>query len=384
MNLFSQIRSRLVVKLFLSYLFIILAMLLVLAVSAEFVIPLAFDRHMSNMMGTNGMMGMGNSGVMGNTLYDNFRSAMDEALLIAGLVAMVVAIGVSVFISRRVVSPVREMTRASRYIAEGHYDQRVAVQKVDSDKDMDELGKLAHHFNQMAEKLDQTESMRRQLIGDVSHELRTPLTTISGSMEGLIDGVLPSTPETFQQIVRETDRLQRIVSDLQELSRVEAKAVSLDVKAQPVEPILKAVTQRLAPQFRDKGVVLKLEVQPYLPLANLDEDRFSQILINIIGNALQYTPEGGHVTVSAQKQGNFVEIRVRDDGEGIDAVHLPHLFTRFYRVDKSRSRARGGSGIGLTIAKQLVDAQGGEIWAESSGVGQGSTFGFTVPVADQA
>ncbi|MEJ2757177.1 MAG: ATP-binding protein [Anaerolineales bacterium] len=384
MNLFSQIRSRLVVKLFLSYLFIILAMLLVLAVSAEFVIPLAFDRHMSNMMGTNGMMGMGNSGVMGNTLYDNFRSAMDEALLIAGLVAMVVAIGVSVFISRRVVSPVREMTRASRYIAEGHYDQRVAVQKVDSDKDMDELGKLAHHFNQMAEKLDQTESMRRQLIGDVSHELRTPLTTISGSMEGLIDGVLPPTPEIFQQIVRETDRLQRIVSDLQELSRVEAKAVLLDVKAQPVEPILKAVTQRLAPQFRAKGVVLKLEVQPYLPLANLDEDRFSQILINIIGNALQYTPEGGHVTVSAQKQGNFVEIRVRDDGEGIDAVHLPHLFTRFYRVDKSRSRARGGSGIGLTIAKQLVDAQGGEIWAESSGVGQGSTFGFTVPVADQA
>jgi signal transduction histidine kinase len=165
---------------------------------------------------------------------------------------------------------------------------------------------------------------------------------------------------------------------------VEAKAVLLDVKAQPVEPILKAVTQRLAPQFRDKGVVLKLEVQPYLPLANLDEDRFSQILINIIGNALQYTPEGGHVTVSAQKQGNFVEIRVRDDGEGIDAVHLPHLFTRFYRVDKSRSRARGGSGIGLTIAKQLVDAQGGEIWAESLGVGQGSTFGFTVPVADQA
>jgi len=356
--------------------------LVVLAVSAEFVIPLAFDRHMSSMMGGSGMMGMGNTGAMGSGLYNGFRLAMNEALLIAGGAAMVVAIGVSVVISRRVVSPVREMTQASKYIAEGHYDQRVAVQKADSDKDLDELGKLAHHFNQMAEKLDQTENMRRQLIGDVSHELRTPLTTISGSMEGLIDGVLPPTPETFQQIVRETDRLQRIVSDLQELSRVESNAVPLEVKAQPVAPILEAVTQRLAPQFQDKGVDLTLDVQPGLPQARLDEDRLSQILINVIGNALQYTPEGGHVNISAQQQGKFVEIRVKDDGEGIAPEHLPHLFTRFYRVDKSRSRARGGSGIGLTIARQLVEAQGGEIWAESPGAGQGSTFGFTIPVED--
>lgn len=380
MNLFSQIRSRLAVKLFLSYLIIIMAVLLVLAVSAELVIPLTFERHMSSMMGDSGMMGMGSAGMMGDSLFINFRSAMVEALLRSGVVALVVAVGVSMFISRRVISPVEEMTRASKYIAEGHYDQRVAVQKADSDKALDELGKLAHHFNQMAEKLDQTENMRRQLIGDVSHELRTPLTTISGSMEGLIDGVLPPTAETFQQIVRETDRLQRIVSDLQELSRVESNAVPLEVKAQPVEPVLEAVTQRLAPQFQDKGVSLNLEVQPGLPMASLDEDRFSQILINVIGNALQYTPEGGHVIVSAQRQGNFVEIRVKDDGAGIDAAHLPHLFTRFYRVDKSRSRARGGSGIGLTIAKQLVEAHGGEIWAESAGLGKGSTFGFTVPV----
>lgn len=381
MNLISQIRRRLGVKLFFSYLMVIIAVLAVLAVSAEFVIPLAFDRHMSNMMGDGGMMGMGSAGMMGGSLYDSFRSAMVEALVSSGLVAMVVATGVSIYISRRVISPVEEMTKASKYIAEGHYDRRVAVREMKNPQDLDELARLALNFNQMAEQLHQTERMRRQLIGDVSHELRTPLTTISGSMEGLIDGVLAPTPETFQQIVRETDRLQRIVADLQELSRVESDSVPLDIQPHPVAPILESVANRLMPQFQDKGVALELRIRPGLPQASFDEDRLAQILINIIGNALQYTPEGGRVDIGALQRGKFIEFRVQDDGVGIAAEHLPHLFTRFYRVDKSRSRSRGGSGIGLTIARQLVEAQGGEIWVESEGTGKGSTFAFTVPAA---
>jgi histidine kinase len=376
MNLTSRIRSRLGFKLFLSYLAIILTGILVLGVSAEFVIPTAFNNHMSAMMGRNGMMG-GMMGDLGNDLYANFRAAITEALFRAGLSAFVIAVVVSIFISRRVVSPVQEMTLASQHIAEGNYDQRVDIPG--SPGNADELGQLAIRFNQMAEKLSQTEEMRRQLIGDVSHELRTPLTAIKGSLEGLIDGVLPPTPETFQNIYQETDRLQRLVADLQELSRVEAGAVPLELESCGIPDLIQSVVQRLQPQFEEKGIVLALEIPSALPRVRVDQDRIAQVLINLLGNALQYTSENGHVTLAVQQIGNELQISIQDTGVGISAEHLPHLFTRFYRVDKSRSRAGGGSGIGLTISKHLVEAHDGRIWAESNGPGKGSTFSFVLP-----
>jgi histidine kinase len=306
---------------------------------------------------------------------------MGEALLRAGLAAFMVAVGVSIFISRRVVSPVQEMTTASQYIAEGHYDLRVQVPGDVASGDLDELAQLALSFNQMAEKLYQTENMRSQLIGDVSHELRTPLTTIKGSMEGLIDGILPPTPETFQKIYQDADRLQRLVADLQELSRVESGAVPLHLEPRNIFPLIESVVHRLNPQFQEKAVSLDVEVSPVLPQVLIDGDRISQVLINLLGNALQHTPEEGDVSLTAQQIGKMIEVCVKDSGTGISAEHLPHLFTRFYRVDKSRSRVRGGSGIGLTIAKHLIEAHGGRIWAESKGIGQGSTFNFTLPTA---
>lgn len=378
MNLISKIRSRLGFKLFISYLAIIITGILVLGVSADFVIPSAFNNHMSAMMGENGMMG----GMMADVsadLYVSFRSAMIEALFRAGLAAFVIAVGVSIFISRRVVSPVQEMTLVSQYIADGHFDQRVEISG--SLENADELAQLAISFNQMAEKLSQTKNMRRQLIGDVSHELRTPLTAIQGSMEGLIDGVLPPTPETFQNIYQEADRLQRLVADLQELSRIEGGAISLKLESYDITALIHAVTQRLQPQFDEKTITLVLEIPSKLPLVLVDEDRISQVLINLLGNALQYTPEKGRVTLAARQIGKDLQISIQDTGVGIPAEHLPHLFTRFYRVDKSRSRAGGGSGIGLTIAKHLIEAHGGRIWAESAGTGQGSTFMFTLPIA---
>jgi histidine kinase len=379
MNWVSKIRRQLGLKLFISYLIIIITGIIVLAVSAEFVIPSAFNRHMGAMMGDGGMMGGMMMDDMSTDLYSNFRSAMGEALLRAGLAAFMVAVGVSIFISRRVVSPVQEMTTASQYIAEGHYDQRVQVPGDIASGDLDELAQLALSFNQMAEKLYQTENMRRQLIGDVSHELRTPLTTIKGSMEGLIDGILPSTPETFQNIYQEADRLQRLVADLQELSRVESGAVPLHLEPQDIAPLIESVIHRLNPQFQEKGVSLTVEISPALPQIFIDGDRISQVLINLLGNALQHTPEEGNVSLKAQQSGKMIEVRVQDSGTGISAEHLPHLFTRFYRADKSRSRAKGGSGIGLTIAKHLIEAHGGQIWAESEGPGKGSTFSFTLP-----
>jgi two-component system sensor histidine kinase BaeS len=339
---------------------------------------------MSGMMeGSRMTSGMGMMGgeEMGSDLYPSFRSAVGEALFRAGLAAFVVALGVSILVSRKVVSPLQDLTKASQFIAEGHYDQRVSLPGSGRMSDPDELDQLALAFNQMAETLDQTENMRRQLIGDVSHELRTPLTTIKGSMEGLLDGVLPPTPETFENIYREASRLQRLVADLQELSLAESGAVALNLSPLQLLPLIETVSQRLQPQFLEKGVSLEFILPSSLPLVFADEDRISQVLINLLGNALQYTPEGGSVSLSTRQAGTELEISVTDSGIGIPPEHLPHLFTRFYRVDKSRSRAGGGSGIGLTIARHIIEAHRGRIWAESAGPGQGSTFTFALPLS---
>jgi histidine kinase len=366
-------------KLFVSYLAIIVVGVTVLILASQFVLPAAFNRHMGGMMNGEMGMGMGNQG-FGNSnsmsqLYVDFRASFNEALMYAAFAAIVAAILLSYLFSRSVISPVQAMSVATQRIASGRYDERVQV------NGEDELAQLAVRFNQMAEKLDQVESMRRRLIGDVSHELRTPLTAIKGSMEGLMDGVLPANDETFQQIHAEADRLNRLVDDLQELSRVEARAYQLDIRSLNVSSLMQTVTKRLAVKAQTKRITLDLELTPDLPPVLADEDRAIQILTNLTGNALQYAPEGGRITISAKQVGNEVQIAVRDTGIGIPPEHLANIFDRFYRVDKSRSRqAGGGSGIGLTIARALVEAHGGRIWAKSAGNEKGSVFTFTLPI----
>jgi histidine kinase len=307
-------------------------------------------------------------------LYTDFRASFNEALMYAALAAMIVAVVLSLYLSRSVIAPVRVMSLGAQRSADGRYDERVQVEGED------ELSQLAVRFNQMAEKLSQVESMRRRLIGDVSHELRTPLTAIKGSMEGLIDGVLAATNETYQQIHAEADRLNRLVNDLQELSRVEARAYELDIRPLNVSSLVRTVTKRLTPQAESKRISLDLELAPDLPRILADEDRAVQVLTNLTGNAMQYTSEGGKITISAKRINSEVLIAVHDTGIGISPEHLARIFDRFYRVDKSRSRqSGGGSGIGLTIARALIDAHGGQIWAESTGEGQGSTFVITLP-----
>ena len=376
------IRRRLGWKIFLSFLFVILTGILVLRISAEYVIPSAFERHMAAMehMADQGMMGMmfeaGSS--LETNLFNSFRDAVNRALTRAALAAFSAAVLLSVFISSRIVKPVRDMMQVSQRIAKGHYQERV---QVPGDPDQaDELSQLAISFNRMAEQLAQNEALRQRLIGDVTHELRTPLSTIKGSMEGLMDGVLPETAETYQKIYHEADRLARLVEDLQQLSRVEAEAYTLERKPTPVGNLVHRVTGRLGQQFEDKGVGLEVDMPSELPDVHVDADRIEQVLMNVVGNGLQYTPGGGEVTIKANREGQFVNIAVRDNGIGIPLEHQPHVFTRFYRVDKSRSRASGGSGIGLTIARYLVEAHGGEIWVESAGRDRGSTFTFSLPV----
>ena len=375
----AYLRSHLGAKLFLSYLAIIVIGVVVLIIASQFILPTSFNRHMSGMMNGGMGMGMGNQG-FGNSgqmsqLYLDYRAGFNEALAYAALAAILVAVALSFIFTRSVIAPVSAMSFATQRIADGRYDERVQVNGAD------ELAQLGLYFNQMAEKLNQIESMRRRLIGDVSHELRTPLTAIKGSMEGLIDGVLPATNETYQQIHAEADRLNRLVDDLQELSRVEARAYQLDIRPLDVSTLTRTVTKRLTPHAESKRISLNVELAPDLPFVLADEDRAVQVLTNLTGNALQYTPEGGTITISAKRIGDEVRFAVRDTGIGIPPEHLAHIFDRFYRVDKSRSRhAGGGSGIGLTIARALVEANGGRIWAESAGEGQGSTFNFTLPL----
>ena len=378
----NYFRRRLRWKLFLSYLAVVLVGAVVLIAAVEFAVPSAFARHLATVEtfeGADHVM-LDGSGHMIDDLFTNFRTAVTEATLIALTVATLIAVAISALISQRVIAPVRDMMHASRQIAQGNYGRRVSLPANRPTADLDEMGQLAHSFNQMAAQLEESDTLRRQLIGDVTHELTTPLTVIKGSMEGLIDGVLPSEPETFQKVYHEAARLQRLVTDLQELSRVEAGTYELHTQPVDLAALTSSVTNRLRRQYEDKGVQLNVHLPPGLLMAEADPDRISQVLINLIGNALQYTPAGGQVDVTVRRKNNGALFIIADTGIGFAAEHLPHLFTRFYRADKSRARSSGGSGIGLTIARHLVETHGGQIWAESAGLGQGSQFIFLLPL----
>jgi signal transduction histidine kinase len=381
MNVLAHLRRKLGFKIFLSYLVIILVGVTVLATTAELVIPNAFERHMAVMTDIMGeRMGIPTE-ELEMDLFASFRAAVTEALTLAALSALLVAAVASYLISRQVVAPVTEMKNATRRIAQGHYDERVQVAGDLSIGEQDELGQLALDFNQMANRLEKTETLRGQLIADVAHELRTPLTIIKGSLEGLMDGVLPTGEATYQQIFQEADRLTRLVNNLQELSRVEAGAFELNIQPLSVSDIASGSVERLGRQFEEKGVILTVNMTAGLPDVLADEDRLIQVMLNLLGNALQYTSSGGNVSLSAYTRGDEVHFTISDTGIGIPADHLSHIFTRFYRVDKSRSRAGGGSGIGLTIARYLVEAHGGRMWVNSEGWGKGSTFFFSLPTA---
>jgi signal transduction histidine kinase len=376
-------------KLFLSNLAVLLVGMLVLVSVAQFSLPGAYGRHMGMMNGLGNGSGMGNVPGMGmqgaglgrgqagvgQAAFLNFRSGFYEALAWAGLAALAVALVVSLLMSRALAAPLRAMMTASQRVAEGHYNERLPA------GGSDELGQMAGRFNSMAGKLEQVETMRRRLIGDVAHEMRTPLTAIKGSMEGLVDGVLPASSLTFEQVAAEAERLSRLVDDLQELSRVESGAVVLDLGPVSLSELVGTARKRLEQTYSAKGVSLTIDLPATLPPVHADTDRLLQVLTNLLHNALQYTPSGGRVSLSGETRGHEVVVSVADTGIGIPLEHLPHIFERFYRVDKSRSRqAGGGSGIGLTISKHLVEAHGGRIWVESAGEGQGSTFSFTLPL----
>lgn len=375
------LRTHLAWKVFLSYVLVVLVGAIILITAASLSVPAAFERHMASMNEImNNANAMGNNQQMQSELFSQYTTAVYEAVTYAALAALIAAILASFFISRQVVTPMLHMMSLSQRIAEGEYQERLALPGGQQADQTDELGQLALRFNQMADKLEKTETMRRQLIGDVTHELRTPLTAVKGYLEGLMDGVLPADPETYEQIHSEIDRLQRLVNDLQELSRVEAGAIQLNLAPVPPERLIERIQSTFGRQFEDKNIQLVTDVETGLPNLFVDKDRIIQVLTNLAGNALQYTPNGGKVSISVRREKSEILFAVKDTGIGISTEQLTFIFNRFYRTDKSRNRASGGSGIGLTIAKALVQAHQGKIWAKSNGEGEGSTFSFLIPL----
>jgi two-component system sensor histidine kinase BaeS len=302
----------------------------------------------------------------------------DATLLSLGIAvgaAVVTALLLSGVVSARVVRPVRTLVGAAQHIARGAHSARVPV------RGTDELAQLADAFNEMAASLQHAEEIRRQLLADVAHELRTPLATVESYVEALADGVLPASDENWSAIHAETQRLNRLVDDLQQVSRAEAHQLDLHPTSTLPTELVEAAVRAGGPACAAQGVTLDTHIEPSLPPLVVDRERIAEALANVLANALRHTPTGGRVEVRASRgDGDFVEIAVADSGEGIAAEHLDRVFERFYRVDPARSRASGGSGIGLAIVRAIVEAHGGTVTASSEGTGCGATFALRLPV----
>jgi signal transduction histidine kinase len=371
-------------KLFLAHLLVILVGVGTLYLAATLIAPGFFQRHVADMVGMHSGMGFGGPfpdipAIATQQLADAFRGAMSEALRLAVAAAILAAMAASLVVSQSLGGRIQRLADASRRIAAGHYAERVAADG------QDELGQLARSFNDMAEALNAVERRRTELIGDVAHELRTPIATIEGYLEGLLDGIVAPSEETWARLSDEAGRLHRLADDLQALSRAEAHQLALVVRPTAPSAIIEPAVHRLEPDFAAKGIILALDVQPGLPLVQADPDRAVQALSNLLTNALRYTPAPGRVDlrVDSLEGASRVRFRVQDSGIGIATEDLQRVFERFYRVEKSRARALGGTGVGLTIAKALVEAMNGRIWAESTGLGEGAIFSFELPIAAQ-
>ena len=294
-----------------------------------------------------------------------FQDAVRTALLAAFAIALVAAVLVAIALSSRIATPVTRLVAAAHRVAAGHYAERVP------ESGEGEVAELAETFNVMAGSLEETERRRLQLVGDVAHELRTPLATLDGYLEGLQDGVVESAAETWTLLRRETGRLNRLVDDLSQLWRAEARQLPLTMETVDVSTLTADVVE----QFRQQAGTLTITSDVEEGLTVLaDHDRLAQILGNYLSNAIRYSPDGSAIAVTARRREGEVIVAVSDHGPGLTPEQRDHVFERFYRIDPSRSRALGGSGIGLAIVRALADAMGGRAWAESAGPGTGSTF----------
>jgi signal transduction histidine kinase len=302
-----------------------------------------------------------------DALAERYLSRTLQASGYAAVGATAAALLLAVLLASTLTRPLRELTIATKAVAQGDLEHQVPV------RSKDELGELAVSFNQMSADLAQATAVRRQMTADIAHDLRSPLTAISGYVEAMRDGVLEPTPARFEAMYVETQRLRRLVDDLRTLSLTDAGELRLDRQAIPPRMLLERLAAVHRHRADEQEVAITIQAEPNTPDVHVDQDRMAQVLGNLIDNALRYTPPGGEITLGARTQGAATLLTVRDTGAGIPPEHLPHVFDRFYRGDSARSIDGGESGLGLAIAKAIVEAHGGTISVEST-PGAGTTF----------
>ncbi len=302
-----------------------------------------------------------------------YQHATALSIAVAITVAALTAFVVTAYFSRRLQRSVAEVSAAASAVAEGRYDIRVASPQLG-----DEFDGLALAFNRMAERLQAVESTRRQLFSDLAHEIRTPVSVLEAYLEAVEDGVKTLDPRAIAMLREQTGRLVRFSADAAALAQAEEAHAA--IAPQWVDPgqLVASVSAAVADRYGAKRVTLDTQVSASGRLW-ADGQRLAQVLGNLLDNALRHTPAGGHVTLAATRDRDEVTFTVADDGDGIAAEHLPHVFERFYRADSARDRGRGGSGIGLAIAKALTEAHGGHVWVASRGLRHGTTFTVAVP-----
>ena len=301
-----------------------------------------------------------------------FIQRINLYLLYGALVGMVIALILGVFLSRTLTRPIRELTRATHAVSEGDLSQQVPV------RSKDELGELARAFNKMSSELSRSINVRKQMTADIAHELRTPLSLILGHAEAVHDGVLPPSSENFEIIREEATRLEHLINDLRILSLADAGELSIQKVTIEPQRLVQEVASLYQYQAQKKNITFDLEIAPDLPSIDVDPGRMTQVLTNILDNALRHTPEDGHITLGAQQVDDWVELSVQDSGPGLSSEDVDRIFERLYRADPSRQREDGGSGLGLAIAKSIVQAHGGQLSAESE-IGRGLRIIIRLP-----
>jgi len=303
----------------------------------------------------------------------DFLSRINTAVELSALGATAVALILGALLARTLTRPIHQLTAATQIVAKGQLGHQVDVHT------RDELGTLAASFNQMSADLARTNQSRRQMTADIAHDLRTPLSVILGYTEALSDGKLDGSPEMYIVMYKEAQQLQRLIEDLRTLSLADAGELPLNIRETAVADLLDQIANAYQVQTQEKGVLLHTEIASDRQVVLMDPDRMAQVLGNLVSNALRYTPAGGTITLGTAVQGEQVQLTVADTGAGIAAEDLPHIFERFYRGEKARQQQEDESGLGLAIAKSLVEAHGGTIVATSQ-PGEGSVFAITLPV----
>jgi len=333
-----------------------------------------------------GRMGMGDQEVQDTIVLtgaeEDFLDQINSSLWTTILIAAAVAIVLGFVLTRQFTRPINALAMGARHIADGDLGFRVQI------KSNDEIGDLAHSFNNMASNLEKSEQARRRLVADIVHEVRTPLTIIEGTVEGIADGVFPPDSEHLDSIREQTVLLNRLVGDLRELSLAETGQLKLKPAPTNMAELVRRKLSQIELRAQEKNIRLELKAAKGIPDVKVDPVRMDQVISNLLTNAVRHTPDSGSITVSiravpkADSHLNrpYLAVSIANTGEGIAAEHLPHIFDRFYRAEPSRARSEGGAGLGLAIVKQLVEAHDGKVWAESS-PGKGSTFYIALPIS---